>query len=66
VGLLRPDINDSRRQDTGRSITLRMVDVATFDPFLYSVETRIRDRVFRDLVAMPFKDRDWTLLIFSK
>ena len=44
----------------------RMVDVATFDPLLYSVETGIRDRVFRDLVAIPFKGRDWTLLIFSK
>lgn len=32
----------------------------------FSVETRIRDRVFRDLVAIPFKSRDWTLLIFSK
>lgn len=48
-----------------RGYTLRMVDVATFDPLLYSVETRIRDRVFRNLVAIPFKSWDWTLLIFS-
>jgi hypothetical protein len=46
----------NRRDSSG--ITVGMVDVATFGPLLYSVETRIRDRVFRDLMAIPFEGQD--------